>query len=340
MNAMTMTTDAAKQQALQDMIDADLETFESQLAERLTGARGVIDEVTLHLANAGGKRMRPVLTFLAAHVGMPDQRVSEKIMRAALVVELTHLATLYHDDVMDSAPTRRGVDAVQKVWGNNRAILAGDVIFARASTACASLGPDAITDHATTFERLCRGQLNESFGPNEGDDPVDFYIQVLADKTGSLISQAARFGSQFSGCDDDTIEALSDYGEKIGVAFQIADDVLDIMSDGDVSGKTPGTDLKEGVDTLPTLLLRRHLAQSHDDPDGQRILQMIDDGIDDDATLAQVVALLRHHPVLDETRELAKTWSKKAKDALKDLPDSTAKTALFEFADVVVDRVS
>ncbi|MDO5746216.1 MAG: polyprenyl synthetase family protein [Actinomycetaceae bacterium] len=339
---------------------------EELLSEQLSGARGVIDDITGHLSDAGGKRMRPIMTLLCAHLGKPGQPASDNVIAACLVVELTHLATLYHDDVMDSAPTRRGVEAVHKVYGNNRAILAGDVIFARASLLCSDLGSEATGQHARTFYRLCKGQLNETFGAEENDDPVDYYIEVLADKTGSLIAQAARFGAEYSGAPEYIADRVSEFGEDIGVAFQIADDVLDIASDPDISGKTPGTDLKEGVDTLPILLLRQAKSQGSIDEDGQKILDLIDAdlskalatqndvSIDSEAsnavdtghsvvidnTVAQIVKMLRVHPVLEDTRNLARKWADKAKASLDDIPDSRAKTALYEFADMLVERMA
>ena len=128
--------------------------------------------------------MRPLLTLVCAQLGDPERALDDTVITAATAVELTHLASLYHDDVMDSAPTRRGVPSAQHLWGNNRAILAGDILFARASLLVASLGPEIVAHHARTFERLCEGQLNETFGPVDGADRVDFYLQVLADKTG------------------------------------------------------------------------------------------------------------------------------------------------------------
>lgn len=214
---------------LEDQISDGLAQVEERLSQVLSDDRGVLDDIVGHLAKAGGKRMRPGLVLLCSHLG--EHPSSEQILRACVVVELTHLATLYHDDVMDSAPTRRGVNAVQRVWGNNRAVLAGDLVFARASQVVATLGPDAVLQHAVTFDRLCRGQLNETFGPESGQDPVEFYIQVLADKTGSLVAQSARFGAELSGASEAVTEAVVQFGEKIGVAFQLADDVIDLSSD-------------------------------------------------------------------------------------------------------------
>ena len=223
----------------------------------MTNVDPLADDASRHLVNAGGKRLRPLLTLLAAELGDGSRL---EVIDAAVVVELTHLATLYHDDVMDSAPLRRGAPAAHEVWGNSVAILTGDLLFARASATVAGLGPEAVRIQAATFERLCLGQLHETVGPRPDDDHVAHYLQVLADKTASLIATSARFGAMFSGCRPDVVSIVSAFGEKIGVAFQLADDVIDLTSDGETTGKTPGTDLRERVPTMPALLLRARAA--------------------------------------------------------------------------------
>ena len=181
-----------------------LEAVEDRLHRSVSDSRDLVAELTSHLAQAGGKRMRPLLTLVAAQFGDPERALSDEVLTAATGIELTHLASLYHDDVMDSAPTRRGVPSAQHLWGNNRAILAGDILFARASAMIATLGDETVRHHAITFERLCMGQLNETFGPQDGDDPLKFYIQVLADKTGSLVASAAAFGAMHAGADQES----------------------------------------------------------------------------------------------------------------------------------------
>ncbi|WP_288817003.1 polyprenyl synthetase family protein [uncultured Varibaculum sp.] len=325
---------------LEDRISEGLVQVENRLNSVLSDDRGVLDDIIGHLAKAGGKRMRPGLVLLCSNLG--SRPFSEEVLRASVVVELTHLATLYHDDVMDSAPTRRGVNAVQRVWGNNRAVLAGDLVFARASQVVATLGPEAVLQHAVTFDRLCRGQLNETFGPEAGQDAVQFYIQVLADKTGSLVAQSARFGAELSGAPEAVTKAVVQFGEKIGVAFQLADDVIDLSSDSADSGKTPGTDLREGVDTMPILLLRQDAARGVLDEDGQKILAELSRGtlVSEDAALERVVQMLRAHSVLERTRQLAFSWCEDAKAAISSLEDKEVKAALENFADTLVNRIA
>ena len=308
---------------LEARISPTLEAVENRLLEVVSNADEVINPPTSHLAEAGGKRLRPVLTVLTAQLGDPQLATGEQVRDAAVAVELTHIATLYHDDVMDEAPLRRGAPSAQTVWGNSAAILTGDVLVARASQLVAALGPQAVLAHAKTFERLCMGQLHETLPRPAGTDPVDHYIGVLADKTGSLIAVSARYGAMLTGAGAATERIVEDFGEKIGVAFQLADDVIDLTSDSRTTGKTPGTDLREGVETMPVLLLRKALAAGRLDAAGQSILSTLSTGdLSDDAVLAGVVGRLRAHPVLARTREMAMSWADEAVRALAGLEEA------------------
>ncbi|MCX6495989.1 MAG: polyprenyl synthetase family protein [Rhodoluna sp.] len=316
--------------ALLKKIQSGLEQVEIQLLEAVTHTDPVANVTSRHLLEAGGKRLRPVLVLLGAALGDDSK---DQVVKAAVVVELTHLATLYHDDVMDRAPMRRGVPTAHEVWGNSVAILTGDLLFARASQIVSRLGGKALSLQADTFERLCLGQLHETLGPQNNEDPIDHYIQVLADKTGSLIAASAELGVVYGDGPDEYREPMRIYGEKVGVAFQLIDDVIDIASDQ--SGKTPGTDLRAGVPTMPTLLLRAHAAT---DPKAKELIEIIDAGLEDDDQLALAVARLREHPALEEAYQLAKKWAADAVAALAPLPDSPVKDALRVFAEAVVDR--
>lgn len=308
---------------LESRIIPALQTIEDRLMEVVTSADETINPPTSHLAEAGGKRLRPVLALLTAQLGDPALATGEEIRDAGVAVELTHIATLYHDDVMDEAPLRRGAPSAQTVWGNSAAILTGDVLVARASQLVAALGPEAVMAHAKTFERLCMGQLHETLPRPAGTDPVDHYIQVLADKTGSLIAVSARYGAMLTGAGARTEQIVEEFGERIGVAFQLADDVIDLMSDSATTGKTPGTDLREGVDTMPVLLLRKALAAGELDAAGQAILSRLSTGdLSDDAFLSDVVARLREHPVLARTREMAMDWAAQAVEGLEGLEEA------------------
>lgn len=329
----------AGQSDLVGRLSQRMEKVEDQLRDAVRVDDLVVDEATSHLAKAGGKRLRPALCVLAAELGPePD---AQGVLDSAVVVELTHLASLYHDDVMDEAPLRRGVPSAQYVFGNSSAIMAGDVLFARASAIVAKLGPEAVLLHATTFERLCMGQLHETIGPRDGADPIEHHIEVLADKTGSLIAASGRYGVLFSGGDPKLAESVAQYGEKVGVAFQIADDVIDLVSDPEVTGKTPGTDLLEGVPTMPTLLLRQRAADGEIDDVGREILMYLDErDLAEGDNLATVVAMLRNHDVVNETRALAHAWVDAAIAELDEVPEGDVRTAFEDFARAMVDRLA
>lgn len=320
--------------ALLKSLESGLELVEDQLLSATSHADKIAGASARHLVEAGGKRVRPTLVLLAAQLGDPTR---QDVLDAAVVVELTHLATLYHDDVMDDAPTRRGVPTAQTIWGNSVAILTGDLLFARASQVGSHLGQASLTLQADTFERLCLGQLHETIGPSETEDATAHYIQVMADKTGSLISASARLGIVLSGAPAEYEEPLRVYGEKVGVAFQLIDDVIDISEAGP-SGKTPGTDLRAGVPTLPVLLL--HKAAAAGDSEAQSLLSFIEAGLEDDDKLTEALVRLRNHEVAELSYLEAKRWADEAVEALEILPEGSVKNALAQFAQAVVDRTN
>lgn len=333
-------------QELAERLTSDLMRVEEMLHAQTHGYDAVLDERTGHLAPAGGKRLRPALTLLCAELG--PHPTADRVYDAAVLVELTHLATLYHDDVMDDAPVRRGVPSAHEVFGPSQAILAGDVLFARASIIAASLGTRAVRQHSRTFERLCAGQLHETIGPQPGQDRVEHYLGVLADKTGSLIAASALYGAQAAGASAEIAEAVRRFGEKVGVAFQLADDVIDLEA-SHTTGKTPGTDLREGVDTMPVLLLRARAQAGSLDSDGQRILAELEhaqsaraagDAVLTDKKVAAVLPALREHSVTEEVRELARSWAAEAVDELAVLPAGTVRDALGVYSQLMVDRMS
>lgn len=326
--------------ALAERLARRLDAVEQRLRTTVEVPDAFVTAASRHLAQAGGKRLRPLLTLLTAELGEhPD---ADEVLEAAMVVELTHLASLYHDDVMDDAPLRRGAPTAHAVWGNSVAILTGDLLFARASMAAARLGQEVILIQAETFLRLCTGQLHETVGPAPGDDPVAHYLAVLADKTASLIATSARFGALLAGADQAVVETVAAFGERIGVAFQLADDVLDLTSDGAVSGKTPGTDLLEGVPTMPVLLLRARAAAPDATEADRALVAALDGDLSDEGALHDVVAALRDHDVVRETRAMAAEHvaaAVRALDALP-LPAGPVRRALLDFADALVDRAS
>ncbi|WP_370248350.1 polyprenyl synthetase family protein [Nocardioides sp.] len=304
---------------------------ESALFEHATSPSPYVTEAARHLLSAGGKRFRPLLVLLAAEAG-PHADASE-VLTAACVVEITHVGSLYHDDVMDEAALRRGADSANSRWDNHVAILTGDWLFAKSSELTAQLGPDAVRIQAETFTRLVEGQILEGVVP-EGD-PLQHYLAVVAGKTGSLIATSARYGARFGGASREVEGALTAYGEIVGSAFQLSDDILDIASDSEESGKTPGTDLREGVPTLPVLM-----AQASTDPADARLLELLAGDLTDDARHAEALALLRVHPALAQARAYVVDQAQRAKALLEVLPAGSVRQALEDFADVVALRTA
>lgn len=283
-----------------------------------------------HLADAGGKRFRPLLTLLAAEVG---HGITAEVIDAAVGVELTHLASLYHDDVMDEADLRRGVPSANAVYDNSTAILVGDLLFGTASTVVAGLGAEAVKIQAQTFVRLCAGQIRDDRPVPDDADPVEHYLGVLADKTGALIATAARYGAMFGGCDEATVRTLTEYGEHVGVVFQLADDLLDVASDAEDSGKTPGTDLREGKATLPVLY-----ARASTDPADARLQQLLSRPITDADELQEALSLLRDHPAMDQARLATQRMADRARALLEPLGDAAATRAMRALVDSVAQR--
>jgi heptaprenyl diphosphate synthase len=315
-------------------LEADLalgmQGVEELLREHIKGDYPLVEETSRHLVAAGGKRLRPLLTLISSHFG---DSTRNEIIPAAVVCELTHLATLYHDDVMDEAPLRRGVESANNRWGNTIAILTGDYLFSKASDLLADLGPEAVRLQARTFERLVIGQIMETQGPQNGEDPLAHYLRVVGDKTGSLIATSARFGAMLSGAPHEITETLTKFGEQIGIAFQLADDVIDIASESNQSGKTPGTDLREGVPTLVTI----NVMASGKSEDGE-LKRLLSAPIHDEETVAQVLRALRSHDGLNQAREQLSQVAKQARTALGPLPLAPATAALFSLCDAVIDR--
>jgi heptaprenyl diphosphate synthase len=325
---------SVRDQALEADVQAGLAAVEEGLLEATKSEVPFITQAAQHLVRAGGKRFRPLLVMLAAQFGDP---YAPGVVPSAVVVELTHLATLYHDDVMDEAAVRRGVASANTRWGNSVAVLTGDFLFARASHILADLGPEAVRVQAEAFERLVTGQILETAGPQDGRDPVDHYLDVLGGKTGSLVAVSCRFGAMMSGADESVVSVLTQYGERLGVAFQLADDVLDIASDSHESGKTPGTDLREGIATLPVLRLREQAARGGRAED-IALCELLESDLSDDARHAEALAALRAHPALEQARRDTVRYAEEARAALAPLPECYAKRALVELCDAVVHR--
>jgi heptaprenyl diphosphate synthase len=318
-------------QELAKVIDDGLTQVEELLRREVQSNYEFVAETSLHLIEAGGKRFRPLFTLLAGQIG--PRADSPDVVTAAAVVELIHLATLYHDDVMDSATMRRGAKSANARWDNSVAILTGDYLFAHASRLVADLGPDAVRIIADTFAALVTGQMRETRGPRPGEDPVEHYLAVVAEKTGSLIATSGRYGAMFAGCPPEQVTALRRFGDIIGAAFQVSDDVIDIASETEASGKTPGTDLREGVPTLPMLY-----AMQGEGAAAARLRELLAAPLTDDALVDEALTLLRAGDGIARARETLAEQAASARAELATLPDCPARDALASLTEFVVRR--
>jgi heptaprenyl diphosphate synthase len=319
--------------ALEAEVLEGLARVEESLAETAHPDDELLTEASRHLIAAGGKRFRAMLVLLAAQFGDPKD---PRVIQAAVAIELTHLATLFHDDVMDEAEVRRGHPSVNSRWNNSVAILTGDFLFAQASRILADLGPEAVRIQAETFTRLVTGQMAETIGVRPGQDPLDFYLHVITEKTGSLIATSGRFGALFSGAPAPVAEQIAAACEQVGVAWQLSDDVIDIASDSAQSGKTPGTDLRQGVRTLPVLYALRSTVQSRADA---RLRWLLDEAdLTDEALLTEALTLLRGHHAMKESRADVLHWLHEARTSIRTLPSGSARDALMALCDFVEKR--
>jgi heptaprenyl diphosphate synthase len=305
--------------------------IEQLMADELGKADELMSEAVHHLFLAGGKRFRPLFTVLSASLG-PDP-TNDDVIIAGAVIEMVHLATLYHDDVMDEAQVRRGAPSANARWSNNIAILAGDYLFATASRLVSRLGPEAVLVIADTFAQLVTGQMRETRGATEGVDPVDHYLKVVYEKTACLIAASGRFGATFSGADDEQIERLFRLGGIVGTAFQISDDIIDIDSDPEESGKVPGTDLREGVHTLPVLYALRETG-----PDADRLRELLAEPLEDDALVAEALQLLRASQGIVQAKQVVRGYAEQARQELAGLPDRGGRRALESLVEYTVNR--
>ena len=319
--------------ALEAEVLDDLARVEASLMATAHPDDKIFTEASRHSVAAGGKRFRALLVLLAARFGNPKD---PRVIQAAAAIELTHLATLFHDDVMDEAEVRRGRPSANSRWSNSVAILTGDFLFAQASLILAGLGPEAVRIQAETFNRLVAGQMAETVGPRPGQDPLDHYMHVITEKTGSLIATSGRFGAMFSGAPPEVAACIGVACEQLGVAWQLSDDVIDIASDPAQSGKTPGTDLRQGVRTLPVLYALRSASPSASDKRLRWLLGEAD--LTDDALLTEALSLLRGHPSLAESRAHVLSWAQGARNEIMALPDVPARAAFLALCDFVDKR--
>ncbi|MGZ4206056.1 MAG: polyprenyl synthetase family protein, partial [Actinomycetota bacterium] len=295
-------------------IRADLERVESMLHEVVRSDQAMVQEAAAYLIDAGGKRFRPMLTLLAGHAGDPTD---PRLVACGAAIELTHLATLYHDDVIDETNVRRGVPTVNVRYGNSVAVLTGDFLFARASGLAADLGPYVSRRLADTIAELCEGQIMETESAGSLDVTSEHYLEVIRRKTASLIATSCHLGAWLAGAAPEVVSAVTTYGVALGMAFQLSDDILDVTGEQQESGKTPGTDLREGVLTLPALETLTGRAQGADDL--RRALEAKD--------ADRALELLRSNGSVEIARAAVAEWQGRALASLEPLPSGAAREA-------------
>ena len=312
-----------------DLVDVDiragLELVERTLREAVDSSDPFVHEAASHLLEAGGKRFRPMLVLLAGHLG--DAK-DPRLVPCAAAIELTHLATLYHDDVIDEAPVRRGAPSANVRFDNSVAILTGDYLFARSSSLAADLGTYVSRVLADTIGELCEGQIMETNHAGTDGQTVDRYLAVVERKTAALLATSCRLGAWLAGVPEDHVEAVTAFGRAVGVAFQLSDDVLDITGREEESGKTPGTDLREGVWTLPVLETFAGRAPGADELRAALSADNIDAALE----------LLRTNGSIELGLEAVTDWASRAKDALAPVPESPGRSALERLADFLIGR--
>ncbi|MEX3504176.1 polyprenyl synthetase family protein [Corynebacterium sp. LK2510] len=317
--------------ALNARIAAGMAQVEDLLYDRLsTGEDFVADKVT-HLVRAGGKRFRPLVALLCSEFGANPG--AENVVKGAAITEMVHLATLYHDDVMDEAAKRRGVESANHRWNNTVAILAGDILFAHASRLMSEIDTDTVRHFADTFGVLVTGQMRETVGAGEAN-PIEHYLKVIEEKTGVLIASAAYLGSLHSGASPDAVERCEKLGAAIGMVFQIVDDIIDIFSTSSESGKVPGTDLREGVFTLPTLY-----AMHEDSPAGEELRALLTGPLTRDEDVARALELIRNTNGRERALDDVHRYLAEIDDHLDHLPEGAANRALRELSSYTISRV-
>jgi heptaprenyl diphosphate synthase len=312
--------------ALEARVRERLEEIEGALHRSVASDIELVAEASRHLIAAGGKRFRPLLIVLGSHFGDPSL---PEVVPGAVAIELTHLASLYHDDVIDEADHRRGVASVNAQWGNTVAVLTGDYLFARASEISAELGTEVSRLLAATIARVCEGQILEAEITGRVDVAEPDYLEVIRRKTAALIATSCRLGGMLAGATPDQVEGLTRYGEAVGMAFQLSDDIMDVTDDEATLGKEPGVDLKEGVFTLPVILAMREREELRD---------LLREGALDGDRLHRALDLVRTDGALSRAREAVTDEVGRARRETEALPDGAPREALAHLARFLAAR--
>ncbi len=315
--------------ALEGQIRARLNDVEAMLEKAVRSDTDIVNETASYLVAAGGKRFRPMLVLLSGHFGDP---ADPRLVQGATAIEVTHLATLYHDDVIDEAATRRGRPSVNARWGNNVAILTGDFLFARASEISSELGTEVTRLLARTIATVCDGQIREVESWGRIDQSEDAYLEVIRRKTAALIGTSCRLGGMLSDAPAETIEVLDDFGLALGLAFQLSDDIMDVIATAEELHKEPGQDMKLGVYTLPVLYALQ------DGQAGLELAALLSDGPPSGDRLARALEIVRADGSLTRAREAVSRSVRRARKLATALAPRPARDALVHIAEFLAVR--
>jgi heptaprenyl diphosphate synthase len=329
MSAIAWQDLRASDPTLDELVQRRLEDVEEELERATSSDLPFVAEAAGYLLAAGGKRFRPLLVMLGGNFGDSDD---PRLTRVAVAVELTHLATLYHDDVIDEARTRRGTASANARWDNTVAILTGDYLFARASEICSGLGAEVSRLLAATIATVCEGQIREVQIAGRIDVDEEEYVEVVRRKTASLIATSCRLGGLLSDADAEVVDGLEAFGSALGVAFQLSDDIMDVAADAGVLGKEPGADLREGVFTLPVIHALRSSARRED------LRALLSAGPPAGSDLDRALEIIRADGSLDLARRAVAEQVGVAIEAARRLPEGRARDALVRLAQFIATR--
>lgn len=309
----------------------DLTQIEEGLLDAVVSEDPQLTEISQHLLRAGGKRLRPILTLLAAQFG---PAADHRRLKAGIAVELIHVGSLYHDDVIDESDTRRGAPSVNANWSNTVAILAGDFLMARASEVAAThLSQESVRLLAATYAELVEGQTRELGLIDSLDHPIPEYEKVIGQKTASLIRTSARLGAIAADADEPAVEALSEWAWELGMVFQIADDALDLVATEETIGKPAGSDIREGTFT-------RAVLEGAAGPDGARIRELVATSRPfSDEVVDEIIDLVRSGGYVDVALKTAMQRLQAANQVLAALPDNETRAMLEQLGGFIVSRV-
>ncbi|MCY4257627.1 MAG: polyprenyl synthetase family protein [bacterium] len=309
----------------------DLERLESRLEKSVQTEHPFLTEMAGHLIRAGGKRVRPGFVIAAANMSQAHcVPVHPDVLTGGVAVELVHLGSLYHDDVMDEAQVRRNVDSVNAKWGNLRAILAGDFLLARASELAASLGTEVAGLLAATISHLCEGQVRELQDTTNPHRTEESYTASIEGKTASLLAASCRIGALVAGLERPIVDTLTEFGRCYGLAFQVVDDILDIVATEEHLGKPSGNDLHEGIYTLPVI-------RALNTASGAQLQELLG-GTLSDAGVRSALQIVRSSGGVEQALQVARDYVEQASASLRSLPHTTATSALQVATDHLIDR--